>query len=96
MIIGVMLMMVKAMQNKKSGIPCPCKKDCADRCDGCRLECKKFGIYEKLKRYEEKKKKNELKYKKYNTYNIRVSRKEMYADWALESRRNRKVMFEYV
>ena len=43
------------MQNKKSGIPCPCKKDCADRCDGCKLECKKFGIYEKLKRYENNK-----------------------------------------
>ena len=84
------------MQSEKSVIPCPCKKDCADRCDGCKLECKKFGIYEKLKRYEEKKKKNELKYKKYNTYNIRVNRKEMYAEWALESRRNRKIMFDYV
>ena len=89
------------MQSEKSVIPCPCKKDCADRCDGCKLECKKFGIYEKLKRYEEGKKKNELIYKElqrkeYNTYNIRVSRKEMYTEWALESRRNRKVMFEYV
>ena len=33
-------------------IPCPCKSDCVDKCDGCRLKCKKFGIYEKLKRYE--------------------------------------------
>ena len=41
--------MVKAMQNKKSVIPCPCKKDCADRCDGCKLECKKFEVYEKIK-----------------------------------------------
>ena len=47
--------MVKAMQSEKSVIPCPCKKDCADRCDGCKLECKKFGIYEKLKRYENNK-----------------------------------------
>ena len=90
--------MVKTIQNKKSGIPCPCKSDCADRCDGCRLECKKFGIYEKLKRYEEKKKKNELIHKelqrkRYNTY---VNRREMYAEWAIQSRRNRKVMFDYV
>lgn len=38
------------MMNKS--IPCPCKSDCVDKCDGCRLKCKKFGIYEKLKRYE--------------------------------------------
>ena len=86
------------MQSEKSVIPCPCKKDCADRCDGCKLECKKFRIYEKLKRYEEGKKKNELIYKElqrkeYNTY---VNRREMYADWAIQSRRNRKNMFSYV
>ena len=84
------------MQSEKSVIPCPCKKDCADRCDGCKLECKKFEIYEKLKRYEEGKKRNQLKCKKYNTYNTRANRKEMYAEWALESRRNRKIMFDYV
>lgn len=83
------------MQNKKS-IPCPCTRDCVDRCDGCKLECKKFGIYEKIKRHIEFKKRNELKYKKYNTYNTRVNRKEMYADWAISSRRNRKNMFDYV
>ena len=58
------------MQNKKSVIPCPCKKDCADRCDGCKLECKKFGIYEKLKRYEEGKKKNEELEIKFEEYKL--------------------------
>ena len=86
------------MQNKKSVVPCPCKSDCPDRCDGCKLECKKFGIYEKLKKYEENKRKNELihkelQHKEYNTY---ASRKEMYAEWAISSRRNRKNMFNYV
>ncbi len=55
--------MVKTIQNKKSGIPCPCKKDCADRNGKCRLECKKYNTYEKLKRYEERKKLALLRYK---------------------------------
>lgn len=79
------------MMNKS--IPCPCKSDCVDRCDGCKLECKKYEVYEKIKRHIEFKKRNELKYKKYNT---RVNRKEMYTEWAISSRRNRKVMFDYV
>ena len=82
------------MMNKS--IPCPCKKDCVNRCDGCRLQCKKFGIYEKLKRYEEIKRKNELEHKECNTYKTRVNRKKMYAEWAIQSRRNRKNMFDYV
>lgn len=43
------------MQNKKSGIPCPCKPDCENKCDRCKLECKKYSIYDKLKRYEKNK-----------------------------------------
>lgn len=74
-------------------IPCPCKSDCVDRCDGCRLRCKKFGIYEKLKRYEENKKKAELKYKESIIY---INHKDMFADYAVKSRRNRKNMFDYV
>lgn len=59
------------MKNKKKGIPCPCKKDCVDRCEGCRLKCKKFEIYEKLKRYEGNKKKNELIHNVKQDYYIR-------------------------
>ena len=88
--------MVKTIQNKKSGIPCPCKSDCADRCDGCRLECKKFEVYEKIKRYEEVKNKNKLIHKEIQRKenSVYVDRKEMYAEWAIGSRHNRKVMFD--
>ena len=88
--------MVKAMQSEKSVIPCPCKKDCADRCDGCKLECKKFGIYEKLKRYEEVKNKNKLIHKEIQRKenSVYVDRKEMYAEWTIGLRHNRRVMFD--
>lgn len=39
------------MTNKKY-VPSPCKKDCPDRFVGCKLECKRHKIYEKLKRYK--------------------------------------------
>ena len=86
---------MKKLQNKKKGVPCLCKKDCADRCDGCRVKCKKYKVYEKLKRYEAKKRKNELIHKELQSkeYNAYDSRKEMYAEWAIQSRRNRKNMF---
>ena len=60
--------MVKSVQNKS--ISCPCKKDCADRCDGCRLECKKYEIYEKLKRYKDNKK-NTILHNEKQDYNIK-------------------------
>lgn len=80
------------MQNKK-GIPYPCTKDCVNRCEGCRLECKKYSMYEKLKKYEENKKKAELKYKENIIY---INHKDIFADYAVKSRRNRKNMFKYV
>ena len=38
------------MMNKS--IPSPCKKDCENRCYGCRNECKKYKVYEMLKKHE--------------------------------------------
>lgn len=68
------------MMNKS--IPCPCTRDCVDRCDGCRLKCKKFGIYEKLKRYEEKKKKEKQDYKDKHY----ISREDKFKEWTKETK----------
>lgn len=82
--------MMNKINNVSKSIPSPCKKDCENRCYGCRNECKKYKIYEMLKNHDEKKKTMELN-NKFN--NIYVSHKDIFAEYALDSRHNRKVMF---
>ena len=67
--------------NKKA-IPCPCKQDCPNRTTSCKLECVKYNTYEKLKRYEEKKKQVIENYKERHY----VSEDDIFAEWLKETK----------
>lgn len=66
--------------NKPKPIPCPCKKDCAERTAVCKLSCKKYEAYDKLKRHRDFEQGAINTYRDLNYVSRNVILKEYYRD----------------
>ena len=78
-------MMMEAIKINKL-IPSPCKKDCADRTATCKIHCKKYQAYEKIKLFKDKKQIEIVQYKLDNY----VSSEDKYKQYKKEKKNDQK------
>lgn len=70
-------------------IPSPCKKDCPNRTATCKIDCKKYQAYEKIKLYQDKKQVEIVQYKLDNY----ISWEDKYKQYKKEKKNDQKKMY---
>ena len=91
-LLRILKSMMMGVRKIKKSLVSPCKKDCPDRKQNCKLICSKWKVYEKLYSYADNKNKALLEYKNLNY----ISPQDKFKEWVKEQKHDSRHASNYL